>query len=62
MKKYGVQPGFSMKMKVRQPGRPPVEFLVEDITEAKVSPDKFVLPKDYRRVQGGGQIPTRPNP
>ncbi len=52
MKKYGVEPGFSMKMQVRQPGRPPVEFLVEEIKRSKVAPDIFALPSGYRRVEG----------
>lgn len=52
MKKYGVEPGFSMKMQVRQPGRPPVEFLVEDIKRAKVPRETFALPSGYKRMNG----------
>ena len=52
MKKYGIEPGFSMRMQVRQPGRPLVEFLVEDIKRSKVSRDIFALPPGYRRVKG----------
>lgn len=58
MRKYGVTPGFAMKMKVRQPGRPPVEFLVESIKRVKVPPTRFALPTGYQRVQGGN--PTSP--
>ena len=58
MKKYGVEPGFSMKMQVRQPGRPPVEFLVEDIKRSKVSADVFALPSGYRRVKGVVEKPA----
>lgn len=64
MKKYGVEPGFSMKMQVRQPGRPSVEFLVEDIKQAKVPEDVFTLPVGYKRVTGetGQSSPNRPTP
>lgn len=64
MKKFGVEPGFSMKMQVRQPGRPPVEFLVEDIKRSKVSQDIFTLPAGYKRVNGGAepQPPRSPDP
>jgi len=58
MKKYGVEPGFSMKMQVRQPGRPPVEFLVEEIKRSQVSRDIFALPSSYRRVKGVAQKPA----
>lgn len=64
MKKYGVEPGFSMKMQVRQPGRPPVEFLVKDIKRSKVSQDIFALPAGYKRVKGEAesQPPKSPDP
>jgi len=64
LKKYGVEPGFSMKMQVRQPGRPPVEFLVEDVKQSKVSQDIFALPAGYKRVKGGAepQPPKSPDP
>ena len=64
MKKYGVEPGFSMKMKVRQPGRPPVEFLVENVKRTKVSASTFALPSGYRRVKGTDEPPPpkTPNP
>ena len=64
MRKYGVKPGFAMKMKVRQPGRPPVEFLVEDIKRTNVSQSRFTLPTGYRRVQAGNPTgaPPRPSP
>lgn len=59
MKRYGIEPGFSMKMQVRQPGRPPVEFLVEEIKRAKVSRNIFGLPSGYRRVKGAEKPPPR---
>jgi hypothetical protein len=64
MKKYGIEPGFSMKMQVRQPGRPPVEFLVENVKRMKVSADTFALPSGYRRVKGTDEpsSPKTPNP
>lgn len=64
MKKFGIEPGFSMKMQVRQPGRPPVEFLVEDIKRSKVSQERFALPSGYQHVKGVAGPPTskRPNP
>lgn len=58
MRRYGIEPGFSMKMQVRQPGRPPVEFLVEEIKQAKVSRDTFALPSGYQRVEGVTKKPT----
>lgn len=63
MEKYGVKPGFAMKMKVRQGGRPPVEFLVKRIERESVSEARFALPADYRRVSGATDPPaTPPNP
>lgn len=61
MKKYGVEPGFSMKMRVLQPGRPAVEFLVESIKREKVSQQRFTLPVGYRRVRGS-PAPQPSNP
>ncbi len=55
MVKYGIQPGFSMKMRVRQPGRPSVEFLVEDIKRTAVPPQVFTLPSGYKRVMGAAE-------
>lgn len=52
MKKYGVEPGFSMKMQVKQRGGVPVVFLVKRIQRGPVSPSVFDLPEGYRRVQG----------
>ncbi|MEM7136435.1 MAG: DUF4412 domain-containing protein [Myxococcota bacterium] len=60
MKKYGVKPGFAMKMKVRQPGRPPVEFLVTEIKRAPVPPGTFSLPQGYQRVKPQVQPTGRP--
>ena len=51
MKKYGVKPGFSMKMRVEQAGGVPVVFLVEEIQRMPVPPAVFSLPEGYRRVQ-----------
>jgi hypothetical protein len=59
MKRFGIEPGFAMKMQVRQPGRPPIEFLVEEVKRAKVSPDLFGLPPGYRRVKGAEKPPPR---
>lgn len=58
MKKYGVEPGFSMKMRVEQAGGVAVVFLVEEIERVPVPPDAFALPEGYKRVQG----PTDPQP
>jgi len=52
MKKYGVKPGFSMKMRVEQTGGVPVVFLVEKIERTPVPPEVFALPEGYTRVQG----------
>jgi hypothetical protein len=52
MKKYGVEPGFSMKMRVEQTGGVPVVFLVEKIERMPVPPEVFSLPEGYSRVQG----------
>jgi hypothetical protein len=53
MKKYGVEPGFSMKMRVAQEGGVPVVFLVEKIERRPMPPSVFALPEGYERVQGG---------
>lgn len=52
MKKYGVRPGFSMKMRVEQAGGVPVVFLVEEIKPVPVPPAVFALPEGYARIQG----------
>lgn len=52
MKKYGVKPGFSMKMRVEQAGGVPVVFLVEEIKQVPVPPAVFTLPQGYARIQG----------
>ena len=52
MKKYGVEPGFSMKMRVAQAGGVPVEFLVEQVRRKPIPPSVFALPEGYQRVQG----------
>ena len=52
MKKYGVKPGFSMKMRVEQAGGVPVVFLVEKIERMPVPPEAFSLPQGYTRIQG----------
>lgn len=52
MLKYGVKPGFSMKMRVEQAGGVPVVFLVERIARGTVPATTFELPKGYRRIEG----------
>ena len=52
MKKYGVEPGFSMKMRVEQQGGVPVVFLVQEVRRRPIPPSAFVLPEGYRRVKG----------
>lgn len=52
MKKYGVEPGFSMKMRVDQAGGVPVVFLVEKVERGPVPPSVFALPEGYQRVKG----------
>lgn len=52
MKKYGVKPGFSMKMRVDQAGGVPVVFLVEKIERGPVAPSVFALPEGYTRIRG----------
>jgi hypothetical protein len=52
MKKYGIKPGFSMKMRVEQAGGVPVVFLVKKIERAPVPAEVFSLPEGYKRVQG----------
>ena len=52
MKKYGVRPGFSMKMRVEQTGGIPVVFLVEKIERMPVPREVFSLPEGYTHVQG----------
>ncbi len=52
MRKYGVEPGFSMKMRVHQEGGVPVVFLVKKIQRAPIPPSVFALPEGYKRMQG----------
>ncbi len=52
MKKYGIEPGFSMKMRVDQAGGVPVVFLVQKIRRGPVPPSVFALPEGYKRVKG----------
>jgi hypothetical protein len=51
MKKFGIEPGFSMKMRVEQTGGVPVVFLVEKIKQRSVLPAVFGLPEGYKRVR-----------
>lgn len=52
MKKYGVKPGFAMKMRVEQSGGVPVVFLVKQVRRRPIPPSAFTLPEGYQRVQG----------
>ena len=51
MKKYGVRPGFSMKMRVKRTDGVPVVFLVKKIERVPVPAEVFSLPEGYKRVQ-----------
>jgi hypothetical protein len=57
MKKYGVKPGFSMKMRVKQAAGVPVVFLVKKVERVSVPAEVFTLPEGYKRVkaQAGSQ-------
>lgn len=52
MMKFGVKPGFSMKMQVEQEGGVPVVFLVKEVKRMPVPSSIFELPEGYRRIQG----------
>ena len=52
MKKYGVEPGFSMKMRVDQKGGVPVVFVVQSVRRIPIPPSVFALPPGYKRVKG----------
>ena len=52
MKKYGVEPGFSMKMRVDQKGGVPVVFLVKRVAREPVPASVFALPSGYQRMKG----------
>lgn len=52
MMKYGVKPGFSMKMRVEQDGGVPVVFLVKEVKRIPIPPGVFELPEGYARIQG----------
>ena len=58
MKKYGIEPGFSMKMRVAQQGGVPVVFLVERIERGPVPASVFALPEGYTRQRA----PQQPRP
>ena len=51
MKKYGVKPGFSMKMRVQQALGVPVVFLVEEVKPGPQPPSAFSLPEGYERIE-----------
>jgi hypothetical protein len=51
MKKYGVKPGFSMKMRVAQAGGVPVVFLVKKVQRAPMPAEVFALPAGYERIK-----------
>jgi hypothetical protein len=51
MNKFGIEPGFSMKMRVEQTGGVPVVFLVEAIKQRPVPPAMFGLPEGYKRAK-----------
>jgi hypothetical protein len=57
MKKYGVEPGFSMKMRVEQQGGVPVVFLVQQVRRVPIPPAVFALPEGYKRVKGSVERP-----
>ena len=52
MRKYGVEPGFSMKMRVEQKGGVPVVFVVQQVRRIPIPPSVFALPSGYKRVKG----------
>lgn len=58
MRKYGVEPGFSMKMRVDQKGGVPVVFLVQQVRRIPIPPSVFALPEGYKRMKG----PSRAQP
>lgn len=58
MRKYGIEPGFSMKMRVEQEGGIPVVFLVRSVERGPVPPATFELPEGYRRKPASAA--TRP--
>ncbi len=51
MRKYGVEPGFSMKMRVEQAGGVPVVFLVDKVAKGPVPASVFALPDGYKRMK-----------
>ena len=52
MKRYGIEPGFSMKMRVEHTGGVPVVFLVERVRRGTVPAAEFTVPAGYKRVRG----------
>jgi hypothetical protein len=58
MKKYGVKPGFSMRMRVEQAGGVPVVFLVEAVRRIPVPAEVFKLPEGYTRT--AAPAPSQP--
>ena len=51
MRKYGVEPGFSMKMRVDQKGGVPVVFVVQQVRRIPIPPSVFTLPAGYQRMK-----------
>ena len=56
MKKYGIKPGFAIKMKTTGKDQPTVVFVVDEIKKKKVPASMFAVPTDYKRVE----VPTMP--
>ena len=52
MKKYGIKPGFSMKMRVEQADGVPVVFIVKKVKRIAIPPEVFSLPEGYKRIRG----------
>lgn len=62
LRKYGITPGFSLKMTVKDGDNPVVTFLIDRIEETSVPASSFEIPSDYKRVQAPEQTGSPANP
>ena len=55
LRKYGISPGFSLKMTVKDGENPVVTFLVDRIEETSIPANSFQVPSEYERIQAPAQ-------
>lgn len=61
LRKYGIDPGFSLKMTVKDGDSPLVTFVVDRIEETSVPANSFALPTEYKRIEAPVQTESPQN-